>query len=270
MSSSSVSIVKEEEKVQPPPPPPADTTHKPKDMFGARYSHDAWDADALTLSLTNFQDYGMVVPLLRLHMETFRNSDAVSWAEACANDGHVPIAIHVVRNILKSKYGPVPNVESIHYAFRISLLILLRTVQDIHGMRHSLGHVVDEGVYRIVRDKLLSWLSSVPQHLVPKLSETIASLRQNHPHVLKDTFSISPYWIGSVKLSWTSVLMGGHIDYGTPASVSINAWNRDESFSHVRRDRRDIALKMLESCKDLEWGVLFKMDLDEITKMPLS
>lgn len=270
MSSTKVGESKQDFATPPAPQKNPEPKPKPEAMFGTRYSHEPWNAEALSLSLKTLQDYNLVVPMLRLHTDTFRNSEAVSWAEECANEGHVPIAIHVVRNILKSKYGPVPNVESIHFAFRISLLILLRTVQDVHGMRHSLGHVVDEGVFRIIRDKLLSWLSSVPQHLVPKLSETVDSLKQNHPDILKDTFSISPYWIGSVKLAWTSVLMGGHIDYGTPASVSINAWNRDESFSHVRRDRKVVANQMLDMCQGLEWNVFFKMDLDDFLKSPAA
>lgn len=233
----------------------------PQSMIGLQEAWPRWDAQAMTSALNLIQDYRSIIPLLRKHVDEYRDGEAVTWAEARAEEGHVPIAVHVVRNVLKTRSGPVPNQAQVRYAFRIGLLSIVRTVQDVTVLRRSMGHVVGDDVYLLIRDKIGGWMGQVSRWLIPKLADVARELSASR--VLSEALDIAPYWVESVHPSWTAVVGGGHVEYDRPALVSINAWNRS-SFDHVRRDRVAVAEKVLAQCETIEWGMLLKMDLEDL------
>lgn len=230
-------------------------------MIGVEETWPRWDAEGMSGALNLIQDYRSIIPLLRRHMDDYRDGEAVTWAEARADEGHVPIAVHVVRNILKTRSGPVPNVAQVRNAFRVGLFGIVRTVQDVTVLRRSLGHVVGDEVYVLIRDKIGGWMNQVSRCMVPKLSEVAREVSASA--ALSDKLDIAPYWVESVHSSWTTAIGGGHVEYDRPALVSINAWNRS-SFDHVRRDRMAVAEKVLTQCATIEWSMLLKMDLEDL------
>jgi hypothetical protein len=237
---------------------PADT------MIGMPEAWPEWNVGAMDSALNLIQDYRNIVPLLRRHIDELRDHQAVTWAMQKAEEGHVPVAMHVIRNLLKVQAGPVPSVVQVEYAFRVALLTLVRTIQDITVLKRSLGHVVHDDVYTWIRDKVGGWLGAVPRRTVPNLKAVAQQIRQEPwASVLSDKLQTAPYWVESVRQSWTSLVGGGHIEYDTPALVSINAWNRSP-FDHVRRDRQEVAHKILKVCDGMEWGAFLKLDVEDL------
>lgn len=195
---------------------------------------ECWEWERNSHQLSSFERYSSILPNLRRHLDTptLRSPDAVSWMQEYAKRGHVPLAVHTIRNICKVPIGRVADLEDLNRCFVMFLIVLMRTLQDISTMR-TLGYPVDEEVFIVLRDKCSGWIKHgfYKQHW-PSLKETVEILEgmdlvQNQETI--ENFP-SPYWILYCKRGVTSVLGGSHITFETPPTTSITSWKTGHTF----------------------------------------
>lgn len=239
-----------------------------------------WDEAGMTSMIENLQDYDVVLDELRLHLDTtsLRTPAAVTWMRDHARVGHVPLAVHSVRNLVKSRVGPVPGVDDVRFCFEMFLFTLLRTIQDTAAIR-KLGTRIDGGVYAMLRDKCFLWiLEGVHPSHWPSVEETVAALR---PTVLTQDHVESmptPFWVTRCRRSATALVGGSHIHFMTPHQESVESWyGRDPDTGHRiisgvgaegNATRLRVGRQFLDKCLHIgRWSSIVKMDAKDLVAL---
>lgn len=207
------------------------------------------------------QDYEAIDTSLRTFIDQERNHAAVDWMNAGASLGHALLLYHSIRNAAKESTGTVLSTTEFEAAFQKFVLLMLRVAQDVNAIRFIHGTELRCDLFRTLFAKILAWFKKfdgrawpAPGKVADRL-ETLGCVRE--PEVLP-----SPAWVTScepARVLW----FGGHISFGAPAPLTVNACRATKSMIHeVRKTTRDAflsGLRAIEAGEDqrVAWTTFF-------------
>lgn len=222
---------------------------------------DVWDAGAAD-ALLAAHELQPLDAMLRHWINVARNPDAVDWVDARAEQGHVPVLYHAVRNLAKGSAlggGRVMGCADFRRAFRLTLFLLMRSAQDVLSVAIVQGKAPNASVFAMMRDKAFGWL--LAQFSVarwPPLAEVVAELES----ALHRTSALPlPAWALSSSPGFMAMALsvGAHINFTNPTDKAIAACEKTRVPIDVERTR--IAGTFFGMLRDMSWEGLLHIDV---------
>lgn len=233
-----------------------------------------WNSEAMSRILDHTQDYNVVIPTLREQLDNgyIRNPEVVTWMNTKALDGHVPLAVHAVRNLAKWRCGPVPTRNDVLFSFEMFMMVLIRTLQDTAAVREHFAQRVDGNVYRFLRDKCFGWLEGgTDPSFWPRVSEVVSGMRLFQSLHKRQLGSLPPpFWVGKCTQSITALLGGGHVHFDKPDWLAMNAWTGDAASAReqANKTRFDVWTKFIGRCEKCStWHELVNIEPEEVINL---
>jgi hypothetical protein len=190
---------------------------------------DTWDGAAADAMLAS-HEFKQLDALLRSWIDVARSHEAVDWVDRRAEEGHVPVLYHAIRNLAKggsiarTSGGRVMSGSEFRRAFRLALLLLVRAAQDILSIAVVQGQSPRSATFALLRDKVFGWLGAqFPVARWPSLTETL----QEVARVVSPTSGPLPLptWVLSASPSFASAYLsiGTHMHFDNPSDKAVAA-----------------------------------------------
>jgi hypothetical protein len=216
----------------------------------------AWDSSKADTLLRSFE-FSVLDKLLRESLDVYRHCECVDWMSAKAEQGHVIVLYHVVRNSSKfsssASYRTMSTAE-FNLTFRNFLLLLLRTVQDAVSVAIIMGQTPRQDIYELFRNKIYSWLASqYHESRWPDFSETLTHVAESQCATRIDVLPL-PVWILSTNPgTFTSLpIQFSHaIHFSTPEHKIIEACTR--TIVPINEERTRVTHTFLQLLKSITW-----------------
>jgi hypothetical protein len=182
---------------------------------------DTWDGPAADAML-DAHEYRQLDALLRSWIDGARSHEAVDWVDRRAEEGHVPLIYHAARNLAKGgSGGRVMNGAEFRRAFRLALMLLVRSAQDVLSIAVVQGQAPRAPVFSMLRDKVFGWLSEqFPLSRWPPLCDVLAEVERGMPAVLP-----LPAWVLSAGPGFaaTYLHLGAYLGFENPSDKTVAA-----------------------------------------------
>jgi len=182
---------------------------------------DTWDGPAADAML-DAHEYRQLDALLRSWIDGARSHEAVDWVDRRAEEGHVPLIYHAARNLAKGgSGGRVMNGTEFRRAFRLALMLLVRSAQDVLSIAVVQGQAPRAPVFSMLRDKVFGWLSEqFPLSRWPPLCDVLAEVERGMPAVLP-----LPAWVLSAGPGFaaTYLHLGAYLGFENPSDKTVAA-----------------------------------------------
>lgn len=217
-----------------------------------------WD-DAKADALLRAHEYSELDSILRMSLDVYRHHECVDWVSSRAEEGHVVLLYHQLRNLtkgagsqLQSRWRVMGTAE-FDNMFRIFLMLMMRVVQDACAVAIIMGQMPRQDVYELLRDKLYSWLS---QHYVMsrwpefrKILDRVGSASIVHQI---STLPL-PAWIISCT-TYSIPMLAASISFLTPDQKAIEACTR--TITPLNEERTRVTFTFLNLLKHVSWNGL--------------
>lgn len=196
---------------------------------------DVWDGAAADAMLAA-HEFRQLDALLRAWIDGARSHEAVDWVDARAEEGHVPVLYHAVRNLAKGGRGGALGGAEFRRVFRLALLLLVRAAQDVLAISLVQGQPPRAATFSILRDKAFGWLAAqFPVARWPPLAEVLDEVAR----ALPDAPPLPAWVLASGPGIMSAYLhIGAHIVFDNPSDKAVGACQKtriplDEERSRV-------------------------------------
>lgn len=223
---------------------------------------DTWDAAAADAMLAG-HELEQLDALLRHWINAARNPDAVDWVDARAEQGHVPVLYHAVRNLAKGGPmggGRVMGGADFRRAFRLTVFMLLRAAQDVLSVAIVQGKSPNAPTFALLRDKAFGWLASqFPIARWPPLPDVLAEVARMP--TVSTTCAPLPVWALSAApgIAASYLHLGAHIAFHNPSHKAIAAC--DKTRVPLDTERMRIAATFMGMAADMSWEGLLTLEV---------
>lgn len=216
-----------------------------------------WDGSKADTLLRSFE-FNELDKVLRESLDTYRHCECVDWMASRAEQGHVIVLYHVVRNASKfsasSTCMRTMSTAEFNGTFRNFVLLLLRTVQDAVSVAIIMGQTPRHDIYELLRNKIYSWLvQQYNESRWPDFS-TILSHVADSQCVTNVSSLPLPVWILSTNPgTFTSLpLSFSHaIYFNTPEQKLIDACSR--TIIPLNEERTRVTQTFLQLLRTITW-----------------
>lgn len=196
---------------------------------------DVWDGAAADAMLAA-HEFRQLDALLRCWIDGARSHEAVDWVDARAEEGHVPVLYHAVRNLAKGGRGGALGGAEFRRVFRLALMLLVRAAQDVLAISVVQGQPPRASTFAILRDKAFGWLTAqFPVARWPPLGEVLEDVARALPAAPP-----LPAWVlaSGPGLMTAYLHLGAHIAFDNPSDKAVAACEKtriplDEERSRV-------------------------------------
>jgi hypothetical protein len=181
---------------------------------------DVWDGAAADAMLAA-HEFRQLDALLRAWIDGARSHEAVDWVDARAEEGHVPVLYHAVRNLAKGGRGGALGGAEFRRVFRLALLLLVRAAQDVLAISLVQGQPPRAATFGILRDKAFGWLAAqFPVARWPPLAEVLDEVAR----ALPDAPPLPAWVLASGPGIMSAYLhIGAHIVFDNPSDKAVGA-----------------------------------------------
>jgi hypothetical protein len=183
---------------------------------------DVWDGSAADAMLAA-HELRQLDALLRAWIDGARSHEAVDWVDARAEEGHVPVLYHAVRNLAKGGRGGALGGAEFRRAFRLALLLLVRAAQDVLAISVVQGQPPRAATFDLLRDKVFGWLAGqFPVSRWPPLADVLAEVVGWQSAAGRLPL---PAWVLSSgpSLLTTYLHVGAHLAFDNPSDKTVAA-----------------------------------------------
>ncbi len=220
-----------------------------------------WD-DAKADALLRGHEYTELDSVLRLSLDVYRHHECVDWMAARAEEGHVVLLYHLIRNLTKGAgegmmhtRWRVMGTREFNDMFRYFLMLTLRVVQDTCAVAIIMGQAPRQDVYELLRDKLYTWLAQ--QYVVsrwPDFETTLDRLESSRIAVSAHDLPL-PNWIISCSVPSQALLFfSGSICFLTPDQKATEACTR--TIVPLNEERQRVTATFLNLVRHVTWNGL--------------
>jgi len=181
---------------------------------------DVWDGAAADAMLAA-HEFRQLDALLRAWIDGARSHEAVDWVDARAEEGHVPVLYHAVRNLAKGGRGGALGGAEFRRVFRLALLLMVRAAQDVLSISVVQGQPPRAATFAILRDKAFGWLTAqFPIARWPPLGEVLDDVSRALPAAPP-----LPAWVlaSGPGLMTAYLHLGAHIAFDNPSDKAVAA-----------------------------------------------
>jgi hypothetical protein len=216
-----------------------------------------WDSSKADTLLRSFE-FSELDKVLRESLDVYRHCECVDWMSSRAEQGHVIVLYHVVRNASKfsassSSYRTMSTSE-FNGTFRNFMLLLLRTVQDAVSVAIIMGQSPRHDIYELLRNKIYSWLAQqYNESRWPEFSNTLAQVAESQ--CATDVHSLPlPVWILSTNPGAFASLplpLSHAIYFNTPEHKIVEACTR--TIVPLNDERARVTRTFLQLLRTITW-----------------